>query len=77
MDLVVPVLLKALVGVLVEAGGDLVEDGAEVLVEDGGDLVEDGAEVLVKDGGDLVEDGAEVLVEEWLGEEAGVGSKIN
>ena len=62
MDLVVPVLLKALVG---------------VLVEDGGDLVEAGVEVLVEDGGDLVEAGVEVLVEEWLGEEAGVGYKIN
>ena len=63
MDLVALVLLKAL-------GGDLVEAG----VEDGGDLVEAG----VEDGGDLVEAEEDlVLVEEWLGEEAGVGSKIN
>ena len=60
MDLVALVLLKALVGDLVEAG-----------VEDGGDLVEAGVEDLVEAEEDLV------LVEEWLGEEAGVGDKIN
>ena len=57
MDLVALVLLKALVGDLVEAGvEDLVEAGVEDLVEAEEDLV---------------------LVEEWLGEEAGVGYKIN
>jgi len=57
VDLVALVLLKALVGDLVEAGvEDLVEAGVEDLVEAEEDLV---------------------LVEEWLGEEAGVGYKIN
>jgi len=45
--------------------GDLVEAGEED--GDGGDLVEDLVEV---------EEGL-VLVEEWLGEEVGVGYKIN